>query len=45
MKLDEPAPTGEVTTHTAATAFDKVMSFAGASLSRDNVDERYMNEA
>ena len=45
IRLDEPAPKGEVTTHTAATAFDKVMSHAGASLDRDEVDARYMTEA
>ena len=45
IQLDEPAPTGDVTTHTAATAFNKVMDYAGASLVRDNVDERYTTEA
>ena len=45
IQLDEPAPVGEVTTHTAATAFDKVLGLAGASLVRDTVDERYMTEA
>ncbi len=45
IKLDEPTYTGEVTTHTAATAFNKVLSYAGASLDRDEVDERYATEA
>ena len=45
IRLDEPAPYGEVTTHKAATAFTKVLNLAGASLCRDNVDERYCNEA
>ena len=45
MQLDEPAPTGQVTTHDAATAFKQVMAYAGASLCRDNVDERYVEEA
>lgn len=45
MVLDKAAPTGEVTTHTADKAFEKVLGFAGASLYRDEVDERYMNEA
>ena len=45
IKLDEPTYTGEVTTHTATTAFNKVLSYAGASLDRDEVDERYMTEA
>ena len=44
MKLDEPAPTGEVTTHSAVKAYDKVLAHAGASLYRDEVDERYANE-
>ncbi|MBR1548435.1 MAG: pectate lyase [Prevotella sp.] len=45
IKLDSPAPTGEITTHTAATAFEKVLSYAGASLYRDTVDARYAKEA
>ena len=45
IRLDEPAPTGEVTTHTAAKAFDKVLTYAGASLNQDNVDQRYFTEA
>ena len=45
IRLDEPAPVGTVTTHRAATAFSKVLAYAGASLSRDNVDERYATEA
>ena len=45
IKLDEPCPSGEVTTHSAETAYEKVLSYVGASLYRDNVDKRYMNEA
>jgi len=45
MVLDKAAPTGDITTHTAATAFEKVLGYAGASLYRDEVDERYANEA
>ena len=46
IKLDSPmAPIGEITTHVAATAFDKVLAFAGSSLHRDDVDARYMTEA
>ena len=45
MKLDEPAPMGEVTTHPASTAFNKVLAYAGDSHARDNVDARYMTEA
>ena len=44
MKLTEPAPYGEVTTHTAAKAYDKVLDYAGASLNRDDVDARYASE-
>jgi len=45
IQLDEPAPAGDVTTHSAVTAFDKVLGYAGSSLTRDDVDERYMTEA
>ncbi len=45
MQLDEPAPVGEVTTHSAATAFQKVLAYAGDSHQRDDVDDRYMTEA
>ena len=45
IKMDEPAPTGEVTTHSAAEAYEKVLAYAGASLYRDEVDARYMEEA
>ena len=45
IRLDEPAPTGDVTTHTAANAFDKVLTYAGASLYMDDVDARYFTEA
>ena len=45
IKLDNAAPIGDITTHNAATAYEKVLSYGGASLYRDEVDERYMNEA
>ena len=45
IKLDEPAPTGEVTTHSAAQAYEKVLAYAGASLHSDEVDQRYFTEA
>ncbi len=45
IKMDSPAPTGTVTTHTAENAFDAVLAHAGASLYRDEVDARYMEEA
>ena len=45
MQLDDEAPKGEVTTHTAENAFDKVLTYAGASLNMDDVDARYFEEA
>ena len=45
IKMDTPVPEGEVTTHDAETAFDKVLAYCGASLNRDVVDARYMEEA
>lgn len=45
IKMDAPAPTGEVTTHSAAEAFSKVLAYGGASLYRDDIDARYMEEA
>ena len=44
IKVLEAAPIGEVTTHDAETAYTLVTQYAGASLHRDNVDERYTNE-
>ncbi len=45
IKLEEPTLKGEVTTHTAEKAFEKVLDYAGASLDRDDVDARYAREA
>lgn len=45
IKMDAPAPTGDVTTHSAAEAFSKVLAYSGASLYRDEIDARYMEEA
>lgn len=45
IKLDEPIDAGHVTTHSAETAFDKLLLYAGASYRRDAVDARYMEEA
>ena len=45
IRLDSPAPKGEVTTHDADIAFVQVLEYAGASLHRDDVDERYADEA
>ena len=44
IKLEEPTATGEVTTHTAVQAYEKVLAYAGASLYRDEVDSRYVEE-
>ena len=45
IKMDAPAPMGDVTTHSAAEAFSKVLAYSGASLYRDEIDARYMEEA
>ena len=45
IKMDEPSPTGQVTTHSAAEAYEKVLAYVGASLYRDEIDARYMEEA
>lgn len=45
VRLDEPIDGGDVTTHTAEMAYEKVLSYAGASYARDAIDARYMEEA
>ena len=45
IQLDEEAPKGEVTTHTADQAYEKVLTYAGSSLTQDEVDARYFSEA
>lgn len=45
LKLDEPINPGVVTTHTARKAYEKVLAYCGASLVRDAVDARFMEEA
>ena len=45
LKLDEPIDAGEVTTHKAQTAFEKVLKYCGASFVRDACDVRYAEEA
>ena len=44
IRMDAPAPTGVVTTHTAENAFDNVLLYSGASLYPDDVDLRYFDE-
>ena len=44
INMDEPAPEGNITTHTAEVALEKVLSYCGASLHRDAIDARYMEE-
>ncbi len=43
-KTSEPFAYFPVTQHTAETAFDKVLNYAGTSLSRDEVDSRIVTE-
>ena len=45
IQLDEPVLSGDITTHTAQQAYEKVLANVGASLYRDMVDARYMEEA
>ena len=45
LRMDAPVETGCITTHTAQNAYEKVLAYCGASLYRDKVDTRYMNEA
>ena len=44
MKLDEPIPFVYTTTHTAEQAYEKVLLYAGASLSRDSYDTQMVND-
>lgn len=45
LKLDEQIDPGFVSTHDAKVAYEKVLDHVGASLYRDAVDARYMEEA
>ena len=40
MRLSSPHPINNVTTHTAELAYERVLAFGGASLVRDAVDQR-----
>lgn len=44
LKTDVPFATGEVTTHIASIAYEKVLAYAGASLRRDSHDRRIVEE-
>ena len=44
IKVDGPCPIGDITTHSAEVTYDKVLSYVGASLYRDAVDARYIEE-
>lgn len=44
LKLITALDCGVVTTHSAVEAYEKVLSGAGCSLSRDKIDERIVNE-
>lgn len=43
--MDKPCPTGYVTTHNAEMARFYILQYVGSSLYRDEVDQRYVNEA
>jgi hypothetical protein len=45
LKLTAEVDPGNVTTHTAQNAYEKILAYCGASLYRDAVDARYMEEA
>ncbi|MCM1076775.1 MAG: pectate lyase [Bacteroides sp.] len=45
LKLDSGIDPGEVTTHSATSAYEKLLNYCGASLYRDAVDARYVEEA
>ncbi len=45
IKLDSPIDAGDVTTHSAQKAYEKVLAYGGASLYRDACDVRYVEEA
>lgn len=44
LKLDEPIDGGEVSTHSATEAYNSILEYVGASLVRDAVDQRLMEE-
>ena len=44
IKIDQPIDFIATTTHTAQTAYEKVLQFAGASKSRDSFDEQMVSD-
>ncbi|SDJ29160.1 Listeria/Bacterioides repeat-containing protein [Flavobacterium glycines] len=44
MRTDTPHAPGEVTTHSATKAYELVLNYVGASLYRDEVDQRAVND-
>lgn len=44
IKSETTFETGQVTTHTAEEAYEKVISYAGASLAQDSIDIRILEE-
>lgn len=44
VKISEPIDFESVTTHTAAVAYERVLEYAGCSLSRDWVDEQMVSD-
>ena len=45
VKMDSAINAGYITTHSPEKAYEKVLAYCGASLTRDSVDMRYMDEA
>jgi hypothetical protein len=44
IKIEAPHPTGEVMTHTAEMAYEKILEYVGASYIRDTIDKRVIHE-